>query len=237
MDRIGFSTGAVALSDFQRALSLLRHADTGAVEMSALRFSELQPLLGAIPSLDLSRFGHVSVHAPSAFPAAEEPRVAAGLREVAARGWPVVLHPDAIHRFDCWKGFGDRLCIENMDKRKPVGRTMLELAAIFDRLPDASLCFDVAHARQVDSSMTEAFEILREFGSRIAQVHVSELDARSRHQRLSWGAIHAYRQVAEWLPDRVPLILETPVAPDQIDEELDRAREAFGRPVREAAFV
>ena len=55
-----------------------------------------------------------------------------------------------------WRQLGDRVLVENMDKRKPVGRTVEELDLIFEQLPAAGMCFDIAHARQVDSSMTEA---------------------------------------------------------------------------------
>lgn len=230
MDLIGFSTGAVARSDFRAALSMLARAGTNAVELSALRLAELAPLLEAVPTLDLSPFRSISVHAPSAFPPEQEAEIASALRSVVVeRDWPVVVHPDAIHRFDAWTGFGRLLCIENMDKRKPIGRNVGELAAIFDRLPDASLCFDIAHARQVDPSMTEAFCILREFGPRIAQVHVSEVGVDSRHTRLTNGAIRACREVSELIPADVPVIIEAPVIPDQIEDELVHALEAFGR--------
>ena len=67
MRPVGFSTGAVAKGDFRRALSLLREHDVDAVELSALRINELEPLVAAIPDLDLGPFSFVSVHAPSRF--------------------------------------------------------------------------------------------------------------------------------------------------------------------------
>jgi hypothetical protein len=35
------------------------------------------------------------------------------------------------------------------------------------------------------------------------------------------------RQVAEFIPEHVPLILETPVPEDRIESEMDRVREAL----------
>ena len=56
MRPIGFSTGAIAKGDFQRALRLLRKFRLDAIELSALRVDELQPLIIALPTLDLTPF-------------------------------------------------------------------------------------------------------------------------------------------------------------------------------------
>lgn len=227
---VGFSTGSLAVSDFRAALALLAGGRATAVELSALRRSELAPLLEAVPTLDLARFRYVSLHAPSAYAAEHEERIASALREVATeRGWPVVLHPDAIRRFEHWDGFGPLLCIENMDRRKAGGRTAEELRPVFARLPDASLCFDLAHARQVDPTLAEASAMLREFGGRLAEVHVSDLDEAGRHVRLTEAAVRAYREVAELIPPGAAVVVESPVLPEQIDREMALALEALGR--------
>lgn len=235
MHTIGYSTGALAGSDVHAALRMLAFRGTGAVELSALRSHELRPLLQAVPELDLSGFEHVSVHAPSAFTAREEPGIAAALLPVARRGWRVILHPDTIHDPRCWAPFGDRLCLENMDVRKPVGRTVHELRPVFRQLPHASFCFDVAHAAQVDPGMREAARLLHAFGDRLAEVHVSELDAHSRHVRLSAAGVRQCQQVAELIPLHVPAIIEAPVAPHQVNAELESSLQALGR--RAAASI
>lgn len=230
MEQIGFSTGALALSDFRAALSFLENKATTVIELSALRRNELPPLLEAIPTLDLSSFRHVSVHAPSSFAEKDEGAVACALRDVALRhGWPVILHPDAIYRFERWTGFGPLLCIENMDGRKARGRSAEELLEVFERLPDASLCLDLAHARQIDPSMKEARRILDVFGDRLLQVHISDLDRASRHVRLTPAAIRAYQGAAALIPPHIPVILESPVTPEQIEQEMACVLEALGR--------
>jgi hypothetical protein len=229
MSAIGFSTGAVARSDVQRALRLLEPHGCDAVELSALRAHELAPLLELVPQLWLGDYRHVSVHAPSAFTAAREPGIAAALRPVAERGWLVVVHPDTLYDHRLWAAFGDRLCIENMDRRKPVGRTVQELRPVFARLPDASFCFDVAHAGQCDPSMREAARLLDAFHHRLAEVHVSQLDAGSRHVRLSAAGASVCQRVAEMVPLEVPVIIEAPVEPHEISAELEASLEALGR--------
>ena len=138
-----------------------------------------------------------------------------------------MLHPDAVHDYALWQQLGAALCVENMDRRKPHGRTAGELESVFEQLPQAGLCFDIGHARQVDSTMTEAYFILRSFGNRLRQVHVSEVNTRSTHDPLSFTSVLAFRQVAELIPENVPLILETPVCEDQIESEMAIVREAL----------
>lgn len=228
MEGIGYSTGSLARGDVHAALRLLDTRDTGALELSALRTHELAPLLDLVSGLLLDRYPHVSLHAPSAFSAAEEPAIARMLRPYARRGWLIVLHPDTIHDFGVWAPFGDRLCIENMDRRKR-GRTVQELGPVFAKLPGASFCFDVAHAWQCDPSLGEAARLLDAFGGRLAEVHVSQLDAQSRHVRLTPAGVRAYQEIAELIPLEIPVIIEAPVRPDEIDDELQASLEALGR--------
>lgn len=228
MRPVGFSTGAVAQSDFRGALeTLVQSGFRDAIELSALREAELDPLLDGLPELDLREFRYVSIHAPSRLSEGLEEIVARRLLHEAEQGFPIILHPDVIRDYSLWIPFGDRLLIENMDRRKPIGRTADELAEVFQRLPDSSLCFDIGHARQVDSTMTEAYLILRDFGNRLRQLHVSEVTTASRHDRLSYTSIVAFRQVAHRIPADVPLILETPATSETLQDEIAKARSAL----------
>jgi hypothetical protein len=229
MDLIGFSTGSLARSDVRGALDLLRGQETGAVELSALRANEMQPLLRAIPDLDLAGFARVSVHAPSAFDAADEPVIVEALLSVAERGWPVVAHPDTIRDFEMWRALGSALYIENMDPRKPIGRTAEELLPVFAQLPDALFCLDLAHTRRCDPSLSDALRLLDVFGERLAEVHISELESGNRHIRLSLGAVRAYQRLAPLVPANVPVIIESPVRAEEIPAELEMTRQAMGR--------
>src|SRR5579864_5701152 len=153
MRTIGFSTGALARNDFRRALRMLQGKQVTAIELSALRELELLPLVEQLDELDLKGFQYTDFHAPSSMDEAFEAVALRALEQVATRNWPIIVHPDAMHRWSEWARFGDLLCIENMDKRKPIGQTAADLARIFEALPRASFCFDVGHARQVDPTM------------------------------------------------------------------------------------
>jgi len=229
MRRFGFSTGAIAKGNFRRALSLLRETEIEVVELSALRMDELEPLISAIPELDLDRYSFVSLHAPSQFTAESEAAVIESLACVARFGFPVVVHPDVVFTPKLWRPLGDTLLIENMDKRKPTGRNVRELRKIFDSLPTARFCFDIGHARQVDPSMTEAAMLLDEFGDRLAEVHMSEVTTASRHDPISFNAVMAFRTVARNIPETTPIILESLIDDGQSDmhTEIERAHEAL----------
>jgi hypothetical protein len=232
MRTIGFSTGAIARGDFPLALDRLREHHVEAVELSALRMDELDPLVSAIADLNLRSFSFISIHAPSRFGAELEQSVADRLGLLAARGYPIVVHPDVLFTPSVWSSLGDRLLIENMDKRKPVGRSVMELLPFFEALPDARFCFDIGHARQFDPSMTEASLLLQAFARRLAEVHISEVNTASRHDPISQNAVLAFRTVQAYIPEEIPVILETLIADGQSDipTEIQRASEALSAP-------
>ena len=229
MQPSGFSTGAISLGAFRVALDCLAHSSADAIELSALRLSELQPLVEALATLDIDRYRYKSLHAPSSFSAEEESSVISLLSRAAALEFYVIVHPDSMHSRDDWGVLGAWLCIENMDKRKGVGRTVEELTGFFEDLPLAGLCFDIAHARQVDGSMTEAYRILRSFRGRIRQVHISEVSSSSRHTRISSAAIADYKEVAYLIPPDAAIIVEAPVKSEEIEGELTASRQALTR--------
>jgi hypothetical protein len=206
---------------------MLRDTSAKAVELSALRTTELDPLMAALDTLDLGQFKFISVHAPSSVDAQHERHVVEKLRAIAERAWPIVVHPDSIHNDALWRPFGKLMCIENMDKRKPIARTRDELGPWFDRFPQASLCLDLAHARQIDPTMTEAYLMLRDFKDRLAEVHLSEINSACRHEPISYGAHLAYQQVASLIPQDVPIILESIMGPESVEDEIEAAHEAL----------
>lgn len=224
---IGFSSGALAKGDYQRGIALQREDPrVTAVEISALREPELEPLVRAAAMIDVTRFTYVSFHAPSAFHSLSEQDVVTHLERLP-EAWPVVVHPDLIHNAAVWQRLGSRLCLENMDLRKRTGRTVEEIRAAFELLPDAGFCLDLGHARQVDPTMGLAVEMLREFGSRLRQLHVSEVGTFGDHRRIGYLARGAFARVVSFLPPDVPVILESIVTSSEMQAELDTARTLF----------
>jgi len=227
MQPLGFSTGALAKGDFRAGLAASVGYDS--VELSALRDQELPALIEAVPTLDLSTFKYVSVHAPSSLKTLSEQRVFE-LLSLLPEAWPIVAHPDILKTPSLWQQMGDRLCIENMDNRKARGRTNEELSELFDIYPNASFCLDVGHARQIDPTMTVALVMLMEHGDRIRQVHVSDVGPRGEHLPMGTLAGWAYASIARRIPKHVPLILEAvfePCTKAAMAAEVLAVRQAF----------
>ena len=223
--KIGFSTGSLALDDVREGLRIATHCRVKAIELSALREDELRPLVTLLDSIadELRPFEYIAFHAPSRRKNMTEMEFVAELQKVAKRGWAIIVHPDIFEDVTLWRPLGNAVCIENMDKRKSTGRTANELRNVFDQLPDATFCFDIGHAKQIDSTMMEARKLLEAFGHRLRQLNVSYVNSSSRHERLNRESIIAFQRVADLIPRHIPVILETPVTQFCVDEEIDLA--------------
>jgi hypothetical protein len=226
---IGFSTGAIARGDVRRALEILAPFKLPAVELSALRAHELPELVEIVDTLELGSYETISVHAPSRLEQADEERVVELLHRFVERGWPVIVHPDVMFSLDRWKLLGNKLLLENSDKRKPIGRTARDITALLDYFPSARLCLDLGHARQIDPTMNEAYLMLQQNQDRLGQIHLSDVNYFSRHDPLSGAAIEASRRVAHLVPMKVPIILEMLIDQGQstIEREISRALEVL----------
>lgn len=227
MRPIGFSTGALAKGDFHRAMALQSaFPRLKAIELSALRDHELAPLVEAVPRLALKCFEYVSVHAPSKLRAISETEVVELLLRLP-EAWPVVVHPDIVRSTSLWSRLGGRLCLENMDNRKTTGRTVAELRELFHALPDASFCLDVGHAKQVDPTMASAILMLREFGSRLRQVHMSDVGAGGEHLPIGVMARLAFGRLSSHISASCPVIIESIIEAAEMEREVDAAISAF----------
>lgn len=213
--RTGFSTGALERGNFANAVSWMQAHCIRFLELSALRNNELKPLMESLDGLPLDSFDYISVHAPSSFSRDQESEVVDHLLPVSQRGWNVIVHPDVIYTPVLWAPFGDRLLVENMDRRKTVGRTAEELKLVLNKLPNARICLDVAHARQLDTSLTLLREILSSFRNLIGEVHISELDSFCRHRPMSSGAVRDYKRIAAQIDENVPVIIESMLDQDR----------------------
>ena len=153
----------------------------------------------------------MSVHAPVKHLRMPEAELVERLAHLAPRVDAIVVHPDAIGDPGLYRPLGRKLAIENMDVRKPAGQTADDLAAFFEELPDAGLCFDIAHAKSVDPSMGEGERILDAFGDRLRHVHLSSLDASCHHVSLTEDDESLFAALLNRCRD-VPWILEAPTA-------------------------
>lgn len=228
MRRFGFSTGALAKGDFRSARACAEVDKSDAIEYSALREDELESLTGYLFEHGTGCYRHVAFHAPSYFKPENEGEIVGLLRRLVEKlGVLIIAHPDAITRFDLWRQLGSHLCIENMDHRKPIGRSADELDVVFRELPEARLCFDIGHAHEMDRSMSLGYEIVRRFGDRIAQIHASEVSDDCEHRPFSASSEVAFARISRMLPATAAVILETVVQPSGAHEQMMKARAIF----------
>jgi hypothetical protein len=208
---VGASTGYMVdhRGDWTKLVSEALEISSFAIELSALSERELPNLIEFLSREMWLPFRYISVHAPSkgrAMPERQLTRLLAALpRSIDA----VVVHPDVIEDPQNYALLGRRLVIENMDDRKGGGRDASELKPYFEALPEAGLCFDIAHAGSIDETMTMGAEILDSFTGRLRHVHLSSLDADSHHVPLTPSDADRFSPLLDRCRD-VPWILEAP---------------------------
>jgi len=151
-----------------------------AAEFAALSESEFSGLQRFLEAKSRLPFIYLSVHAPVKHREVSEETLVDWLQSLPPTVETIVVHPDTLGGRDLYRRLGRRLVVENMDNRKPTGRTPDELADVFAALPDAGFCFDIAHAWSVDPTMRLAHDLLDRFGDRLRQVHLSSL-AEGKH--------------------------------------------------------
>lgn len=181
-----------------------------AVELSVLSEDEIDGLeryLAGDPPLP---FRYISIHGPSKGRAMSEAALAGVLGALSANAQGIVMHLDTIEDPSHFRALGRKLLIENMDARKPDGRTVAELSVWFAELPEAGFCFDIAHAWSIDDSMTVGGELLDAFRSRLRHLHVSSMDADLHHVPLSEEDESTFAPLLRRCTD-VPWIFEAPL--------------------------
>lgn len=209
---VGASTGymAAARGAWPRLVAEARALSGDVVELSALCGEELPGLAAFLDGGWNAPFAHVSVHGPSKGWQHGPRALADALLALPSVVDGIVMHPETLGDPAAFAPLGARLRLENMDTRKPDGRTTDELARYFDALPDAHFCFDVAHAWLHDHEMGLAHELLDAFGDRLVEVHLSSIDADGSHIPLRPADVDAFAPVLERCAG-VPWVLEAPL--------------------------
>jgi hypothetical protein len=184
---VGASTGYMndLRGDWRAQVKQAWGVSSFAIELSALSEDELPSLADFLSETRSLPFRYISVHGPSKGRAMDEEQLVAALAQLAVYADAFVMHPDTIEDFSAFRSLGNKLLLENMDARKGWGRTREELELAFAEMPDASFCFDIAHAWSIDPEMSVAEELLDAFRGRLRHVHLSSLSDDLRHVSLT----------------------------------------------------
>jgi len=209
---LGASTGYMAedRGDWQALVEQALGTSSFAVELAALSEHELPGLLDYLATAPSLPFHYLSVHAPVKHLAMDEATLVDQLAALPPWVDAVVVHPDVIEDAALYRRLGSALVVENMDPRKPSGRTAAELAPLMAQHPEAGFCFDIAHAAAVDPTLEEAHRLLDRFCGRLRHLHVSSLDEDCHHIPLSDADEQAWTSLLRRCRD-VPWILEAPL--------------------------
>lgn len=207
----GVSTGFMwdQRGDWKEQVSLASRFSSSAVELSALSEDEVEPLLSFLENGASLPFRFQSVHGPAKNRVLEEPELVDLLRAFDGLCDGVVMHPDTMLDVPAYRLLGRTLIVENLDARKGSGGTVEDLTTIFDALPEARFCFDVAHAWSLDPAMDLAEDLLDAFAPRLSHVHISSLDENLHHVSLTPTDEALFTPVLKRCQD-VPWILEAP---------------------------
>lgn len=206
---LGLSTGCIAerRGEWDELVERAAAAGSFAVELAALSEWELDGLLTYLSGGSRLPFRYISVHGPSKSLEMPEEELVATLARTPGWVQSIVVHPDTMEEPARYARLGRRLVIENMDARKSGGRTADELRPLFEALPEAGFCFDVAHAWSIDTGLAVARGLLDAFRTRLRQVHLSSLDESLKHVALTPADEKLFAPLLRRCRD-VPWILE-----------------------------
>jgi sugar phosphate isomerase/epimerase len=209
---LGASTGYMSDSraDWEAMVAEAMETSTFAVELAALSEDELPGLEAYLAEARELPFDYLSVHAPVKHLRMPEAELVTRLARLAPRVDAIVVHPDAMDEPRAYRALGPALVLENMDARKPMGRTAAELEPFFAQLPEAGFCLDVAHVLTIDPSAAEGERLLDAFAGRLRHLHVSSIDEACRHVPLTVEQETRFGGLLRRCPD-VPWILEAPL--------------------------
>jgi hypothetical protein len=74
--------------------------------------------------------------------------------------------------------------------------------------------------------MGEFYRILRAYGSRLVQLHVSEVNSASQHDPITYATKRGFQSIAHFIPPDIPLIIESKVSPERDFTEITNVLES-----------
>jgi len=226
--QMGFSTGSLyrAMDTYsQEAIKKIGGLSTDAIEVMCAHAEDIDRLPAMIPWL--TDFKTKSVHLPVNLRYQNTSQVRQLLGRTSAFYHAIgaslaVLHPDLV---DDWSVFDDspmNIAIENMDCRKNSFQFTDDLSEAFTKHPRLLFVLDLNHCFSNDPSMALADELMRLFGDRLAEVHISGFDGKYHSPLFRANQ----PQILDHLPETdCPIIIESPCDFDELAQEISYIRQ------------
>lgn len=182
MNNVGFSTGCFYKTQdglSSEVINIFREMDHEVIEIMFHSVSDTPRFERLVPS-DFSGFKFISLHAPIYRGKHQKVEYIKSLKAIESMHREIefdliILHPDMFDDFVLLKNFNLPYAVENMDSRKRSCQGVKDLEDIFNKI-DASFVLDVNHVFTNDKTMALADELLKKFGSKLKEVHVSGFD-------------------------------------------------------------
>lgn len=211
---LGFSTGflhKIIQPVSREAIFLCQEIGCNIIELSC-SYEERIPLLENIKKSDLESFKKVSLHAPSSIFLKKDRELKLILNTIqeACKRLEIdyiIVHPNIVRNWNIFNDYTFQVAIENMDRYGETGKTVKELANIFNH-KNYKLVLDLNHCFTNDKTMKLADEFIKSFKDKICEIHLSGYkDKNNLHVPL-----HKTRQVniIKVVPNkRIPIIIES----------------------------
>lgn len=228
---IGMSTGVLfrsMASTSQRIIDIQKALGNGAIELGCVRKQRMFALLDLDAEDIRSHFSHLSLHAPTdlKYRADEETKQILKLIETAHRRFQfdlVVFHPESVEDWSVFDNLSFPIGVENADWRKDFGRTVEDMAKVFER-NDFGFVLDVNHCFSNDRTMELARVFASQFSDRLREVHLSGFTA--YHEPIS---VTGQEEIMRSVPaGNCPIIIESVCLDEnQVRQELSYVTSYF----------
>ncbi len=178
---IGFSQGVLfKLYDVNKDanIKLLKDCGSNAIEANCHHVSDAVFLPLLLEHIQAHDFDYISLHTPVNVRYGNNIETRALLEKLQEFYYQsdaklIVVHPDLVDDWSVFEDFKMKWAIENRDDRKKNFKDQADLEKFFNEHPEWFLVLDLGHVNSNDKSMSLAKELIKLFGSRIAEVHLS----------------------------------------------------------------
>ena len=179
MRKIGFSHGVlfkVLDVNTKESLDILAASGASAVEINCHRSGDSSSLNNLLPYI--KKFERISLHVPCNIRYGNNDETISLLKDLEdfykkSGAELVVVHPDVVDDWSVFDSFDMNFAIENLDDRKKEFKDVADLKEFFKVHPKWAFVLDFGHANSNDKSMILAEDLIKEFKSRVVEIHLS----------------------------------------------------------------
>jgi len=177
---LGFTTGELKPISIESKIEKYKELGCRAIELGLVDvgINERWLAVKKITPKQLEGFDHVSVHAPGGSFVYKKDKTTFAILDKLQILYDkfqfrhAIIHPDRVEDWSVFDKYSFSIATENMDSRKPIGKSVNSLKKIFDKV-DCKLVLDINHSYVNDKSLALVGEFYNAFKDRITEIHLS----------------------------------------------------------------